>query len=79
MLLDTLVLTPTKPGGGIDTHVPQLLDLFRKTLEDAESLSVRVWTIRALGKLSEFIEPDEAPEIVRSGRFPRRRLRRGHG
>ena len=53
--------------------------LFRKTLEDAESLSVRVWTIRALGKLSEFIEPDEAPEIVRSGRFPRRRLRRGHG
>ncbi|KAM0750744.1 ARM repeat-containing protein [Meredithblackwellia eburnea MCA 4105] len=63
MLLDTLVLTPTKPGGGIEGHIPQLLDLFKGTLEDA-SLLVRVWTVRALGKLSEFIEDNETQEIA---------------
>ncbi|KAK4700212.1 importin-4, partial [Phenoliferia sp. Uapishka_3] len=64
MLLDTLVLTPTKPGGGIEHHISEFLVLFGKTLQDPESLSVRVWTVRALGKLSEFIEPDEATEIA---------------
>ena len=64
MLLDTLVVTPSKPGGSIANHVPQLLELFNKTINDAESLNVRVWTVRALGKLSEFIEQGENTEIV---------------
>lgn len=64
MLLDTLVVTPSKPGGSIANHIPQLLELFSKTLADPESLGVRVWTVRALGKLSEFIEQSETAEIV---------------
>ncbi|KAI5478132.1 hypothetical protein MNV49_005396 [Pseudohyphozyma bogoriensis] len=64
MLLDTLVVTEHTPGAGIAGHIPQLLDLFSKTLVDAESLNVRVWTIRALGKLSEFIEQGETAEIT---------------
>ncbi|KAK4047505.1 hypothetical protein OIO90_006147 [Microbotryomycetes sp. JL221] len=64
MLLDTLVVTPSKPGGSIANHVPQLLELFNRTLADAESLNVRVWTLRALGKLSEFIEQGETAEIT---------------
>lgn len=64
MLLDTLVVTPSKPGGSIANHIPQLLQLFNKTLNDSESLGVRVWTVRALGKLSEFIEQGENQEIV---------------
>lgn len=65
MLLDTLVVTPSKPGGSIANHIPQLLDLFHRTLADPESLNVRVWTVRSLGKLSEFIEQGETNEIVR--------------
>ncbi|KAM0786714.1 hypothetical protein ACM66B_002156 [Microbotryomycetes sp. NB124-2] len=64
MLLDTLVVTPSKPGGSLRNHVTQLLDLFNRTLADAESLNVRVWTVRSLGKLSEFIEQGETAEIT---------------
>ncbi|KAK4049598.1 hypothetical protein OIV83_004096 [Microbotryomycetes sp. JL201] len=63
MLLDTLVVTPSKPGGSLRNHVTQLLDLFNRTLADADSLNVRVWTVRSLGKLSEFIEQGETAEI----------------
>lgn len=66
MLLDTLAVTPTSPGAGITGNVTQLLELLRKTLGDAESLGVRIWTVRSLGKLSEYIEVGEDPEIVRS-------------
>lgn len=55
-------------------HVSELLELFSKTLVDAESLGVRVWTVRALGKLSEFIEQGETAEIVSSSMSLWRRL-----
>lgn len=64
MLLDTLATTQTTPGAGITGNVQELLALFSKTLGDVESLGVRVWTIRALGKLSEYIEVGEDAEIV---------------
>lgn len=65
MLLDTLVVTPSSPGGSIANHIPQIMELLSKTLADPESLGVRVWSVRALGKLAEFIESGEDAEIVR--------------
>lgn len=64
MLVDTLVVTPVTPGGKIGGQIHGLLELFKKTLGDAESLGVRVWTIRSLGKLAEYIEAGEDAEIV---------------
>lgn len=63
MLLDTLAVTPS---ANATSHIPGLLELFKTTLGDAESLGVRVWTIRALGKLAEYIEVGEDAEIVRA-------------
>lgn len=63
VLLDTIIFSPVSPGGGITGQVPQLLELFRSLLGD-ESVAVRVYTVRALGKLAEFIELGEDREIV---------------
>lgn len=63
MLTDTLIITPAKPGGTIEGHVLGLLQLFARTLSD-ESLAVRVFTLRAVGKLAEYIEVGEDAEIA---------------
>lgn len=64
MLTDILVVTPSTPGGSIDGHILALLQLFTTSIADPESLTVRVWTLRALGKLSEYIETGEDAEIA---------------
>ncbi|GAA6058985.1 hypothetical protein JCM10212_001695 [Sporobolomyces blumeae] len=64
MLLDTIAISPSAPGGAAQSQIPQLLELLTRTLADPESLSVRVWSIRALGKLSEFLEAGEDAEIA---------------
>ncbi|GAA5874928.1 hypothetical protein JCM1840_007153 [Sporobolomyces johnsonii] len=64
MLLDTIAIAPSQPGGQAQNQIPQLLELLSRTLNDAESLSVRVWSIRALGKLAEFLEAGEDAEIA---------------
>jgi hypothetical protein len=69
MLLDTIAIAPSQPGGPAQSQIPQLLALLTRTLEDPESFSVRVWSIRALGKLSEFLEAGEDAEIVSPFRF----------
>lgn len=66
MLLDSIAIAPTQPGGSAQNQIPALLQLLSKTLADPESLAVRVWSIRALGKLSEFVESGEEQEIVRA-------------
>ncbi|GAA5999843.1 uncharacterized protein JCM10292_003769 [Rhodotorula paludigena] len=64
MLLDSIAIAPSAPGGGATNQIPMLLQLFTKTIADQESLAVRVWSIKALGKLSEFIEAGEDQEIA---------------
>ncbi|ORY60375.1 armadillo-type protein [Leucosporidium creatinivorum] len=64
-LLDTLVVTPPKPEDGMANNVPQLLELVERTVQDAESLSVKVWSVKVLGKLSEFIETKEGAESAK--------------
>lgn len=64
MLADTLVITSTKANGSIDGHVLNLLQLFAITLADKDSLAVKVWTLQAIGKVAEYIEVGEEPEIL---------------
>lgn len=44
-------------------QVLQLIQLLASKLNDPESFKVRIWTIRTLGKLSDFIELGENEEI----------------
>mgnify|MGYP001608951163 CR=1 FL=1 len=52
-----------------------MLELFQKLLGD-DSMGVRVWTVRALGKVSEFIEVGEDAEIVSLGALRKERADR---
>jgi hypothetical protein len=54
-LLDTITAVPFS----------QLYQLFSVTIVDPESLSVRVTTVRALGRIVEHLEAEEKPEVVR--------------
>ncbi|GAA5839614.1 hypothetical protein JCM9279_005998 [Rhodotorula babjevae] len=64
MLLDSIAIAPSQPGGNAQNQIPALLQLLTKTLADPESLAVRVWSIRSLGKLAEFVESGEDQEIT---------------
>ncbi|GAA5849155.1 hypothetical protein JCM8547_006464 [Rhodosporidiobolus lusitaniae] len=64
MLLDLVAVAPNSPGGKAVNQIPAILGLLTKTLQDAESLQVRVWSIKALGKLAEFLEAEEANEVA---------------
>ncbi|KAG0148490.1 hypothetical protein CROQUDRAFT_669862 [Cronartium quercuum f. sp. fusiforme G11] len=44
--------------------LPQIYSLFAKTLQDPESLEVRVTTVQALGHVAEYIENDEESSIT---------------
>ncbi|BGP33234.1 hypothetical protein JCM10296v2_005028 [Rhodotorula toruloides] len=63
MVLDTISIAPTTAGGNATNQIPALLQLLSKTVGDPESLVVKVWSIKALGKLSEFLEEGEDAEI----------------
>jgi len=77
MLLDSIAIAPSQPGGNAQNQIPALLQLLSKTLADPESLAVRVWSIRSLGKLAEFVESGEDQEIVRRPVPSNRSLQRG--
>lgn len=62
-----IAVLPSKSNSAESNSIAQLLDLLSKTLADTESLNVRVWSVRSLGKLAEFIEQGEDAEIVRHG------------
>lgn len=64
MLLDSIAIAPTSAGNKPENHIPALLTLLAKTVADPESLTVRTWSVRALGKLAEYVEPGEQYEIV---------------
>ncbi|SCV70350.1 BQ2448_1744 [Microbotryum intermedium] len=63
VLLDHIAVakTSSSPSGN---YIPLLMELFSKTLVDSESLMVRVWTVRSLGRLAEYIERSEEAEIA---------------
>ncbi|POY75272.1 hypothetical protein BMF94_1642 [Rhodotorula taiwanensis] len=63
MLLDSIAIAPTSAGNKPENHIPALLTLLAKTVADPESLTVRTWSVRALGKLAEYVEPGEQYEI----------------
>ncbi|CAO3697035.1 unnamed protein product [Umbelopsis ramanniana] len=44
-------------------HLSNLFELFAKTLNDPESKHVRITTVQALGKVAEFIEPDNKEDV----------------
>ncbi|PLW48719.1 hypothetical protein PCASD_03169 [Puccinia coronata f. sp. avenae] len=44
--------------------LPQIYSLLAKTLQDPESLEVRVTTVQALGRVAEYIEADEESSIA---------------
>ena len=45
-------------------HLPHLIALFERGLNDPESKEVKKSTIRALGRLAEMIEPEDDASIV---------------
>lgn len=46
-----------------DAHIKELFPLFAKSLMDPESSEVRITTLRALGKVAEYIEADAKHDI----------------
>ncbi|KAA1119251.1 importin [Puccinia graminis f. sp. tritici] len=56
-LMDTVVASYAE-------NLPQIYALFAKTLQDPESLEVRVTTVQALGRVAEYIEVDEEASIA---------------
>ncbi|MBW0467502.1 hypothetical protein O181_007217 [Austropuccinia psidii MF-1] len=57
MLMDTVV-------DSFAENLPQIYGLFSKSLQDPESLDVRVTTVQALGRVAEYIEADEESSIA---------------
>ncbi|KAJ3028528.1 hypothetical protein HDV00_010188 [Rhizophlyctis rosea] len=51
-------------GDMLDEHLPQLLQLFSRTLVDPESAEVRVNTLRALGRVADFLDVESKGDIV---------------
>ena len=49
---------------GFESHLPALFALFAKSITDPESLQVRVTTLKALGKVAEYIDMDDKNDIV---------------
>jgi hypothetical protein len=45
-------------------QLPQLLGLFQKTLNDPENLGIRIITLRALGKIAEYISVEDKDQVV---------------
>ncbi|TIB97245.1 ARM repeat-containing protein [Wallemia mellicola] len=48
---------------GFESHLPSLFALFAKSITDPESLEVRVTTLKALGKVAEYIDIDDKNDI----------------
>lgn len=57
-ILDTIVLED------FTAQLPQLLGLFQKTLNDPENLGIRIITLRALGKIAEYISVEDKEQVV---------------
>lgn len=61
-ILDTLALSD------FSAQLTQLLQLFQKTLNDPENLGIRIITLRALGKVAEYVAVEDKADVVSGGR-----------
>lgn len=48
----------------LQSYLPQIMQLFSKTLNDPESLAVRVTTVRGLGKVGDMLESDATADLA---------------
>ncbi|KAJ9474929.1 Importin subunit beta-4 [Pseudozyma hubeiensis] len=60
----TVLETFVDGGEALDKHLPQIMQLFAKSLQDPESLEVRVTTVRALGKVAQNLESDASADLA---------------
>jgi hypothetical protein len=57
-ILDTVVMEELQQQMG------QVLQLFSRTLNDPENLGIRIITLRALGKVAEYMTSDDKNEVA---------------
>lgn len=48
----------------LEGYLPQIMQVFDKSLQDPESLEVRVTTVRALGKVAENLDTDSVTDLA---------------
>ncbi|UZJ51765.1 hypothetical protein CBS101457_001085 [Exobasidium rhododendri] len=48
----------------LERYLPQIMQVFSKSLQDPESLEVRVTTVRALGKVAENLDVDSTTDLA---------------
>jgi hypothetical protein len=48
----------------LEKYLPQIMQVFSKSLQDPESLEVRVTTVRALGKVAENLDVDSTTDLA---------------
>ncbi|KAK0218164.1 armadillo-type protein [Armillaria fumosa] len=49
---------------GFQTHLVELFKLFNQTINDPESIEVRITTVRALGVIAQYIDSDDKQELA---------------
>ncbi|KAK0189123.1 armadillo-type protein [Armillaria mellea] len=49
---------------GFQTHLLELFKLFNQTINDPESIEVRITTVRALGVIAQYIDSDDKQELA---------------
>ncbi|CEH17574.1 arm repeat-containing protein [Ceraceosorus bombacis] len=54
----TVLETLVDGGEKLEAYLPQILAIFAKSLQDPESIEVRITTVRALGKVAQNLEDD---------------------
>lgn len=60
----TVLETFVDGGEALDQYLPQIMQLFAKSLQDPESLEVRITTVRALGKVAQNLESDASADLA---------------
>ena len=51
-------------GDALKSQLPRIMGLFAKSLQDPESLEVRITTVRALGKVAENLEAEDQADLA---------------
>ena len=65
MLVLFIVLETFVDGGdALKSQLPRIMALFAKSLQDPESIEVRITTVRALGKVAENLEAEDQADLA---------------
>ncbi|WFC99325.1 hypothetical protein MYAM1_002069 [Malassezia yamatoensis] len=51
-------------GDALKSQLPRIMSLFAKSLQDPESIEVRITTVRALGKVAENLEAEDQADLT---------------